>query len=105
MRLPHQADIEGPGRVRHGLPDAADFCIGTAHAGVGVAIARPRHRHIDGKDQRLDAGRLGAFKRIAHKAPILQHIELEPDRRFTVRRDLLDRTDRDSRQRHTDAGL
>ncbi len=63
-----------------------------------IAIARARHRHVDRKDQRLNPRRLRAFERVAHEAAILQHIELEPDRRAGLALHLVDRADRYRRQ-------
>lgn len=96
--LAQQADVPGPGRVGHGLQDAARRGVGAAHAGMGVAVAGAGDRHVDGEHQGGDAGGLGPLQGVAHEAAVLQHVELEPHRPVDGRGDLLDRAHRYRRQ-------
>lgn len=98
MRTSVQTHIPRPLRVRHRLPVAAQSGIRAAHAGVGVAVARARRWHIDGKDQRGTARRFGALQRVAHKTAIAQDVQLEPHRTLDGRRDLFNRADGDGRE-------
>ncbi|MNV99126.1 hypothetical protein D3C71_1944490 [compost metagenome] len=72
---------------------------------MGVAIARAGDRHINGEHQRFHPGRFGTFERIAHKATVLQHVQLEPHGPIDGRRDFLYRTYRNRRQRKGNAFL
>ncbi len=103
VRTPVEANVPGPLRMSHRLPVAAQGGVGAAHAGVGIAVARAWGWHIDGKDQRWTACRFGALQRVAHKAAIAQHVQLEPHRALDGRGDLFNRADRDGGEGKRDA--
>ncbi len=91
--------------MRKRLQHAAQGGVRAAHPRVGVAVTGAGHRHVDGEHQRFHAGGLGALQRIAHKAAIFQHVELEPHRPIDRRRHLFDRADRHGGQRERNAFL
>ncbi|MNI11490.1 hypothetical protein D3C73_646370 [compost metagenome] len=98
MRMSQQADVKRPVRMKGGLDHATRARPWAAHARMGIAIARPGHRHIDGEDQLGHAQSHGPLQRIAHEGSVLQHIELEPYRPAATVDHFLHRADADSGQ-------
>ena len=66
--------------MRHRLQHAPQWAVRAAHAAVGVAVARARHRHVDREHQVGRAQLPGAPHHVAHEAAVLQDVQLEPDR-------------------------
>ncbi len=63
-----------------------------------ITITRAGRWHVDGKDQRRDARRLGTLQSVFHKATVFEYVELKPDCLLALRRYLFNRTHRHRRQ-------
>ena len=74
------------------------------HAVADVAQPHAGQRQIDGEDQHRAPRRLGPHQQLAHIAPVLEHIELEPGR-GSGGRDLLYQTDAHRRKAERHARL
>ena len=95
MGASQKPHIQRPLRLSHGLGHPAQRGHGAAHSGMGVAIARAGHGHVDRKDQGRDPLGQGPLQNALHEAAILEHIELEPDGLADRRADLFERADAD----------
>ncbi|PAV93506.1 hypothetical protein WR25_24151 [Diploscapter pachys] len=98
MRPAMDADVPGPARMGDRLQHPPPGGPRSRHARMRVAVARAGDGHVDGEDQSLHPGCLRPLQRVAHEAAILQHIELEPDRRGRLALDFVDGADRYGRQ-------
>jgi hypothetical protein len=70
-----------------------------------VLVALADHLQVQRQHQRAALGHLAALDHAGHGLAVAHHVELEPERRRGVLRDVLDRADAHGRQRERDAEL
>lgn len=93
--------IPGPARPRNRLGEPSDRAPDPWRTGKPraiVAIARPRHRHVDSKYKRRTTSLTRLCEQVAHEAAVADHVELKPDWPGNGSRHFSDWTCRDRRQ-------
>ncbi len=70
-----------------------------------VLVALADHLQVEREHQRAALRDAGALDHAGHRLAVAHHVELEPEGRAGVRRDVLDRADAHGRERERDAEL